>query len=157
MGDHSSLIEVSPEAADAIASGWHWLVPEGCVPLFSTVFGDVFVSSPSGDIFFLNTLDACLVNAADDQAHLLAQLNEEELRSQVLMEELAAKLSERLGHLLSGDCYSVKIPPTLGGLLVPENFHVLPLTEHLSALGNIQAQVANDPPGTQYQVLPHAG
>ena len=150
MIQQSLLTRISAEHLRVSLDTWHWLVPIDYRPLYSTIFGDMFLCSPDGAVFFLNTLDGVLIDAADDEANLIEQMENEALRDEVLMPALVQGIADLLGQALPGYCYSAIIPPSVGGVLEPSNFHILSLDEHLSALGKIQQQVSGDPPGTQY-------
>ena len=151
------LIQVPQEIGAKLLSGWEWLLPEVYLPLYSTVFGDLFLSSPEGTIYFLNTLDGKLIDAADNEPDLHHQLASKELHDEIFLPPLVASLSQRFGQLKEGHCYGVIVPPSLGGRLTSENFHVLLLSEHLAALGSIQHQVASDPLGTKYRAVQTGG
>lgn len=157
MIHESTLFQVPQETRAKLLSGWEWLLPKIYLPLYSTAFGDLFLSSQQGTIYFLNTLDGKLIDAADNEIDLHDQLSNKELQDEVFMPPLAVNLFQRFGSLKEGHCYSVIVPPSIGGKLTVENFHVLPLFEHLAALGSIQHQVANDPPGTKYRAVQTGG
>jgi hypothetical protein len=145
------LRRISPDDGQ-VASSWSWLLPEASTPIYSTVFGDLFLRGASGNILFLNTLDAVVIDAADDESDLLDQLQVTALREDVLMHSLAAELSASMRPVRDDECYSIIIPPTLAGTLSADNFHILPLATHMAALSDMQRQVIDDPVGTKYRV-----
>jgi hypothetical protein len=134
---------------------WQWLVPAALKPLFASRFGDLFLQAEGGPIYFLDTLNGKLVDAADNESELLEQFSDESLAEDILMPELEQQLSRFLGSLRPGECYGATIPFSLNGKPAPSNFKIVALDQHVSAMGKIQRQVAGDPAGTKYK--PSAG
>jgi len=134
-----------------LLSEWAWLVPRHLSPFMVTPFGDLFLKGTDGTVYFLDTLWGQLVDAADDESDLFSQLQDEQLSAETLRPDLLLELAKQLGPLKEGSCFSAKIPLSLSGELVPSNFSITTLEEHLRSMGSLQRQVANDPPGTRYK------
>lgn len=130
---------------------WRWLVPAALKPLFASRFGDLFLQAEGGPIYFLDTLNGKLIDAAVNESDLLKQFSDESLVEDILMPELERQLSGLLGSLGPGECFGATIPFSLNGKPVPSNFKIVSLGQHVSAMGKIQRQVASDPPGTKYK------
>ena len=133
---------------------WSWLTPAGLEPFWATPVGDLFLKAADGNVYFLDTLGGKLIDAADSESDLLAQLQDEALAADIFMPELSRQLSTVLGALDSGKCFSAIIPLSLNGQLLPSNFRVSLLEEHVRSMGRLQQQVANDPQGTRYKPAP---
>jgi hypothetical protein len=130
---------------------WRWLVPTALNPLFASRFGDLFLQAEGGPIYFLDTLNGKLIDAADNESELFEQLSDESLAEDILMPELEQQLSRLLGSLGPSECFGATVPFSLNGKPVPSNFKVVSLGQHVSAMGKIQRQVAGDPVGTKYE------
>ena len=129
-------------------SDWHW-IPEvaGKSPLAATAFGDVFLEGDDG-VWFLDTVEGKLTLEWESPASLQAQLNTAEGQDRYLMAGLARAAYE--AGLAPGDreVFSFKVPPVLGGPLVPDNLEVGDLGVALSVAGQIHQQVKDLPPGS---------
>ena len=130
---------------------WRWLVPAALNPHFASRFGDLFLQAESGPIYFLDTLNGNLIEAADNESELFDQFSDEALAKDILMPELERQLSRLLGSLGPGECFGATIPFSLNGKPVPSNFKVVSLGQHVIAMGKIQRQVAGDLVGTKYK------
>ena len=114
-----------------------------------SALGDAFLEAPDEAIFWLDVASADLTQIADskDEFDRLRQMPENVERW--FMPQLVGDLLSGGTRLHTGECFSYKIPPSLGGAFEPENFEVCALSVHFAALGKIQAQVKPLPLGTR--------
>ena len=60
---------------------------------------------------------------------------------------MVALLEARSDHLVSGQCYSYKIPPALGGSFESANVKNVSAMVHFSVMGQLHEQIRHLPPG----------
>ena len=137
--------------SDLIASAladWNWLDLGGKVPMFTSWFGDVFLSAEDG-IWFLDTLEGTLTRHWPDALSLQRALNSVEGQDQFLMWGLAqAALAAGLSP--SGvQVLSFKIMPAIGGAFDLDNIEVSDLVVSLSIMGQVHGQLKDLAPGTK--------
>ncbi|MCE4360023.1 T6SS immunity protein Tdi1 domain-containing protein [Xanthomonas hortorum] len=126
---------------------WHWLVPEALSLRMVSALGDAFLEDASGAIYWLDTGGAELIRIADSREKFDNSRQQPELANQWFAPQLVGDLLSA-GHALgTGQCFSYKVPLTLGGEFQPDNFAPCDLTVHFDGLGKIQSQVKDLPVG----------
>ena len=128
---------------------WNWL-PDlgGKVPMFTSWFGDVFLSGEDG-IWFLDTLEGTLTHQWPDALSLQAALNTLEGQDQFLMGGLAqAALAAGLSPT-DIQVLSFKILPVIGGSFDVDNIEVSDLEVSLPIMGQVHRQLKDLVPGTK--------
>jgi Domain of unknown function (DUF1851) len=96
---------------------WQWLLCGSHRLLAITRMGDAFVEKADGEVIFLDTLEGALKHAAPNQNAFFKLLKAGALDPTWFIPDMVALLEARSDHLASGQCYSYKIPPVLGGSL----------------------------------------
>ena len=142
-------IDLADQDFDVILSEWRWLVDESYTPVLMTFLGDLFMKDAADRIFFLDLKCGSLEEVASSEAELEAFLGDRAARMELVLGFLHAELKSEQGPLECGECYSCKIPPTLGGALDPENFGRADIQAHYSILGQLQGQIRGLPEGTR--------
>lgn len=134
-------VDVTGQSSDALLSEWRWMVPPALYLRMVSVLGDAFLESADESIFWLDVAAAELTRIASskDEFDQLRQIPKNV--EQWFMPRLVGELLSVGLHLGAGECFSYKIPPSLGGAFEPSNFEVCMLVQHFAALGKIQAQV----------------
>lgn len=133
----------------SLLSEWRWLVPETLQPILVTAFGDMFLTSSSGKVHFLDTLCGELIEAADSHTEFEQLCDDREYRRIYFQSFFVIEMRKMHGELAAQECFSVDVPPTLGGDLEPENFDRTDLATHFSALGQLHRQKKDLPAGTK--------
>lgn len=141
-------VDLSGQSADDLLSEWRWLAPSTFQLRMVSSLGDAFLESVEGAIYWLDVAsgDLSKIAASRDEFDELRQIPEN--AEQWFMPQLVGDLLATGQHLEVGQCFSYKIPPSLGGAFEPDNFEACSLSVHFAALGKIQAQVRHLPPGT---------
>ena len=141
-------VNLSGQSSDDLLADWRWLIPEAMSLRMVSVLGDAFLEDVSGGIYWLDTGRAELSHIADNSDYFDALRQQPEQSNQWFSPRLVAALLSA-GHVLEpGQCFSYKIPLTLGGDFQPENFEPCDLSVHFHTLGQIQAQIKDLPAGT---------
>ena len=133
----------------SFASDWSWLVVPSDQPFLVSAVGDVFFTRAGTDVCWLDVGAARVAKLADSEASFLRLASDVDNLDEWLLPVLVKALSDALGPLPSGACYSWIIPPTLSGAFEPANFHVMELGAHLRGLASIQRQVSKLPIGAR--------
>ena len=103
----------SAEAIAELHVEWQWLIGEDSKAFLSSVMGDVFLETQSGEVTWLDTGRGRLEVLAPSREAFLAELRgkADEWMMASLVDELHAA-GIRLGP---GQCYGFKVMPALGG------------------------------------------
>lgn len=126
---------------------WQWLGIEGKVPLWTSLFGDVFLDSDEG-VWFLDSLEGSMTRVWDSPNAARAALATEDGASRYLMAGLALA-AERAGIVPGPDqVYDFNPPPILGGTLDVQHIMVLDFVVYLNIAGQLHEQVRALPRGT---------
>jgi hypothetical protein len=138
------LVQVPPEEWHRLLADWEWLVPATFLPLSATLFGDAFLLGNKGEVQFLDALQGQLTPVAESEAafqELLQTSKGRELLRADLAEVLWAKgLCPR-----EDECYGYRIPPILGGNVIPGNIQVFPRNVYMSTQGQLHRQFQGNP------------
>ncbi len=134
---------------DTLLADWRWLVGDNCRPLLLTALGDLFLQDNIGWVYFLDLGAGSFQLVAESTEEFDAMCDNREQRKTWFAGFLVMELRKRLGELSPGQCYSCKIPLSLGGKMEPDNFSRVDLRVHYSILGQLQQQVKKLPPGTK--------
>lgn len=141
-------VDLSGQSSDDLLSEWRWIAPAPFQLRMVSSLGDAFLESADGAIHWLDVAGGELSNVASSKAEFDELRQIPENAEQWFMPQLVGDLLADGEHLEAGQCFSYKIPPSLGGAFEPSNFDACSLSVHFSALGKIQAQVKHLPPGT---------
>lgn len=141
----------TPEQFGDALSSWAWIGLGDKTPLFTSVFGDVFLGGDDG-VWWLDTVEGELTREWDTLDDLEAELNTAAGQEKYLLAELAAELRER--GLVPGadEVYDFSHPLVLGGELEAENVDVTDMVVSLHILGQIHDQVRKIPPGAPVNI-----
>ncbi len=132
---------------DAFLEDWHWLLPKDAKPVMITVLGDVFAQDPNGAVHFLDTCEGSTETVAEDGQQFQTLLKDPNF---VLKHFHPRRVQELKAHGLtpnSGQCYSFKHPPVLGGKDELDNYEVCDAAVHMSLAGQIHQQAKELPDG----------
>jgi hypothetical protein len=134
---------------EELLSDWRWLVSSDFTPVLMTAFGDLFLGDQLGQIHFLDLMSGEFKTVATSREDFDRRCEDREQRRIWFVSFLLTELRKTRGDLETGQCYSCKIPLSLGGQLVTENFERIDLQVHYSVLGQLHRQTKNLPPGTR--------
>jgi Domain of unknown function (DUF1851) len=138
-------------AAEEFARGlesWGWIGAAGKVPVFASVFGDVFFRADDG-FWYLDTLEGSLTRVWADARALKADLATASGQDRYLLAGLAFGAESRGLVPDAGQVYDFKIPPVLGGALEVDNVQTIDFVVGLHIAGQIHDQIRGLPPGTR--------
>jgi hypothetical protein len=134
---------------EPLLSDWRWLVQPNFAPVLMTAFGDLFLRGETGDIHFLDLMSGEFKQVAASQEEFDRLCDDREQRRSWFIGFLLMDLRKLRGELAAGECYSCKIPLSLGGQLGADNFDRVDLQVHYSILGQLHRQTRHLPPGTK--------
>jgi hypothetical protein len=127
---------------------WGWLDLAGKVPVFTSLFGDVFFRAADG-FWLLDTIEGTLSRPWDSVEALRAELNTEDGQDQYLLGGLAMGADRRGVVLGAEQVYVFTPPPILGGGFELDNVGVLDFVVALDLAGQLHDQVRHLAPGTE--------
>lgn len=152
IGGHAELgflfLAPSDEDIQRGLDAWRWLPISELAPIAVSVFGDVFFEGPQG-IVVLDTVEGKLVQVAGDAANLVALLQSEKARDNLLFAGLVISARERGLRLGPGECYDFKVAPILGGPIAAEEVYSISLVVKLHIAGQLHDQIKDLPDGTR--------
>ena len=134
---------------EALLSDWRWLVSPDFTPVMMTAFGDLFLRDQSGRIHFLDLMAGEFRQVAESQEQFDRLCEDRERRRSWFVGFLLTNVRKLRGELEAGECYSCKVPLSLGGQLEGSNFERTDLQVHYSILGQLHQQMMHLPPGTK--------
>lgn len=138
---------------DSLLDEWIWLIGVNKKPVLITALGNAFLQEPADDsISLLEVGSGELRPIAASIAGFRSLLNDKEFVHHELAAGLVVTLRECGKLLKSGEVYSYKVPPRLGGVLGPENLHPCDLSVHFSILGQLHRQIEAAPAGSRVRV-----
>ena len=114
-----------------------------------TAFGDLFLRDQSGHIHFLDLMCGEFKQVAESQEEFDRLCEDREQRRNLFVSFLLTEVRKLRGELAAGECYSCKLPLSLGGQLEADNFERTDLRVHYSILGQLHQQARHLPPGTK--------
>jgi hypothetical protein len=133
---------------DEALATWRWVVPENASPLVLTAFGDLFLTTPSGSVLFLDTAEGTSHEVASSVREWEEKCRDPEWINQWFMPGFLAELHEAGAYLSQGECYDATHPIILGGAFSVENWTPTHWRVHFHSLGQIHEQVKDLPAGT---------
>jgi hypothetical protein len=114
-----------------------------------TALGDLFMRDGSGHFHFLDLLCGECKQVATSFDEFDRLCDGEEQRQSWFAADLVADLAKIHGELLEGQCFSCKVPISLGGKLAADNFQSCDIQVHYSVLGQLHQQTRHLPSGTK--------
>ena len=142
-------IDLTDQSSDELLSEWLWLLPESMLLRMVSSLGDAFLSDADGKIYWLDVGGAELTLIANDRDQFDALRQHPENADQWFAPLLVGDIMSSGKTLKENECFSYKIPLTLGGLFEEENFEPCDLSVHFATLGQIQHQIKDMPIGTK--------
>jgi hypothetical protein len=140
-------------STESLLSDWRWLVGPSYTPLLITAFGDMFLRDGLGQVYFLDLMSGDFKQVATSQDEFACLCDDKEKRRTWFLGFILTELRRELGNLSAGECFSCKIPLSLGGELEVENFKRTDLQTHYSILGQLHRQTKHLPPGTKIESI----
>jgi MbtH protein len=152
-----STIALAPEdlfvpagsPARDLLEAWRWKVGQDATVFRVTVFGDLFVRTGDGRIYWLDTGSGRYVEAArsvEQWADAANAHGREWFHGSTLL-----ALRARGVKLAPGQVYSWRHPPFLGGAETADNVDLIDLEVHVSSAGRLAAAVKDVPPGAKIE------
>jgi Domain of unknown function (DUF1851) len=146
---HDYLIDHRDFDWAELLSGWGWLVPAEFAVWLMNRFGDLFLILPDGSVHMLDVGAGSLTKMAESREEFSKLINEAGNADDWLMIPLVDRVMAAGMHLQPGQCYSLLIPPILGGDYTTENMVILPIFEHFGVYGSYHEQLRDVSDGTQ--------
>ncbi|MEV0455286.1 hypothetical protein [Catellatospora methionotrophica] len=137
----------SEQQYDQALDAWSWLGLEGRKPLFTSLFGDVFLAGRDG-CSYLDTIEGALTRVWASADELERELSTEQGQDRYLLGGLAAQADARGLRLGPDQVYTFMPPPVIGGGVTVESVVVESFTVAVNIAGQIHEQVRDLPPGT---------
>jgi len=138
---------------DEMLSDWRWLVSPDFTPVLMTAFGDLFLRDKAGRVHFLDLMAGEFKPVAESQEEFDRLCDDRERRRSWFVGFLFTEVRKLRGELVTGKCYSCKIPLSLGGQLEPDNFEQTDLQVHYSIFGQLHQQTRHLPAGTKIDTI----
>ena len=149
MSVHDYLIDHRDFDWSQLLSGWERLIPTEFTVWLMNRFGDLFLILPDGRVHMLDVGDGSLTAMADSKDAFSQKIDEDDNADDWLMIPLVDQLVAAGVTLQAGHCYSLVVPPILGGDYTVENTAVLPIIEHFGVYGSYHEQLRGVPDGTK--------
>jgi len=149
---HDYLIDQTGLDWAALLTEWRWLLPAKFTVWLFTSAGDLFIQLPDGSVHVLDVGSGELRRVADSRDDARVKIDEPKVAEDWLMIPVVDQLVASGCILGSGQCYSYRVLPVLGGSYAPEGRVLLPISEHFGAWGSLHRQIAVLPDGAQIKI-----
>lgn len=131
-----------------LLSAWRWLLGDEYQIVLISALGDLFLADAIGRIHWLDVGTGRLTLIAGNLEEFDELQKQPAYAEEWFVPELVDAILESGVRLEPGQCLSYKVPPVLGGRMIPSNFERTDLAVHLEILGQIHKQIKDLPPGT---------
>ena len=136
-----------------ILKEWHWLLPADLTVWMVNRFGDVIFVPEDGTVNLLDIGAGTTQQLADSRDDFYALVDRDNNADLWLLITLTDQCVAAGVTLQPRQCYSFKIPPSLGGKYDVDNVGTLDLEVNYSLLAQIHRQTKNLPDGTQVRFV----
>jgi hypothetical protein len=149
MSVYDYLIDHSDFDWSQLLSDWDRLLPTEFTVWLMNRYGDLFLILPDGSVNMVDVGIGSLTKVADSRDEFSRLIDEDDNANDWLMIPLVDRLVAAGVLLKPGQCYSLLIPPVLGGDYTIENTVLLPIFEHFGVYGSYHEQLRDVPDGTK--------
>ena len=156
MNIHDYLIDQTGLDWQSLLEEWRWLLPPQFRVCLLTRAGDLFITVPDASIHMLDVGAGTLKEVARSREEFGARMDEPGVADDLLMIPIVDQLVASGIVLGSGQCYSFRQLPVLGGTYTPENRMAFPIREHFGGWGSVHRQMADLPDGSHVIIKPVA-
>jgi hypothetical protein len=156
MNIHDYLIDQTGLDWPSLLEEWRWLLPPEFRVWLLTRTGDLFITLPDGSIHMLDVGAGTLKQVAKSRDEACAKIDEPGVADDWLMIPIVDQLVASGAVLGSGQCYSFRQLPVLGGSYTADNRMVFPVREHFGAWGSVHRQISDLPDGSHVVIKPVA-
>jgi hypothetical protein len=135
-----------------IKQWWGWVGIDPVEVVAMNAFGNLLIRDSNGKIWRLCPEDLyCEVVAAND-AELSQLLQNAKFVEDWEMRALVRAAHDKLGPLVEGRRYHLKIPAPLGGAYAADNMSAVPIEEIIAFSGDVAKQIKDLPEGAQVRL-----
>jgi hypothetical protein len=120
---------------------WRWLLPAMFTVWLVNRYGDLFMTTPDGCVHMLDVGAGTLTQVADNRDDFVIKIDEDNNANDWLMIPLVDRLVSAGMLLKPGECYSLVLPPIVGGDYTIENTAVRQIAELYAFNGSIHEQM----------------
>lgn len=142
-------VKFDEKSSNKLIRDWTWLTGADKTPIMVSSIGDLFLKDTTDRVFWLNTGDGTLTEAADGVEMFREKLQDQDVVNDWFLVDLIHALKTEGKKLKPGQVYSYKKLIVLGGDYTPDNFEPTDIEVHFSIAGQIHQQVKDLPPGTK--------
>jgi Domain of unknown function (DUF1851) len=138
----------APEQFEHALESWAWVDLDGKAPVFTSLFGDVFMESDHG-WWYLDTIEGTLTCPWPTRDALITDLSTEKGEDRYLLGPLAVAANKQ-GKVLGEDqVYDFMPPPALGGGFNIDNIVVYDFVVAVNLAGQLHEQLRTMAPGAK--------
>ncbi|MEV0684148.1 hypothetical protein AB0I35_09805 [Nocardia sp. NPDC050378] len=146
-----TLIRPADEKVAVALEEWAWIGVDGKRPVFTTLFGDVFLGDEDG-VWLLDIISGTLTRRWASFQECETALNDPSQGPQVLRADLVAELVDRGITSAADQVYDFSHPPVLGGAMTADNVEVLDFVVAVGIAGQVHEQARFVPEGARVSV-----
>ncbi len=129
------FVDLDEKTRESLLVAWSWLLGKNARVLRVTMFGDVFATTPNGNVHRLDTARGTYKNVAENQDEWLRKASSH--HSEWLRVELLRELQSKGLRLAKGQVYSWLEAPMVGGPETAENIYAIPVETHQRNMSEI--------------------
>jgi hypothetical protein len=144
--------DISKVTERDILSCWLWKLDQDMKIVMISNFGDLFLESEEGSIYWLLTDGGELKKIANDRNEFEKLLNKEEYIDNWFLPALVEKLLSVGMELEENEVYGLKKMAVLGGVYDIDNFLPTDMSVHFAFTGQICEQIKDLPDGTNVNI-----
>jgi hypothetical protein len=136
-----------------IVADWNWLLPSSFTIWRVNRFGDLFFVPDDGSVQFLDIGAGTISLLAPDKEAFYSLVDEDNNADNWFLIGLTDACVNAGLILQSGECYTFKVPPVLGGQYELENIETGSLVVNHGLLAQIHEQIKDLPDGATVDVV----
>jgi hypothetical protein len=147
------MFDIRELDVDRLLQEWRWLCPEPMAVVARNGFGDLFLRTLNGRVFWLDVTSGMLNQVAESELQFSTLLKEPGNRASWFSDAELESCAKRGLNLDNSQCIGFKTPLVFAeSAAIPDNAYVADLYEHVSFLGELHRQIADKPDGKRVRL-----
>jgi hypothetical protein len=137
---------------ETIRNAWRWIGLDPAEVVATNAFGNLIVRATDGEYWRICPEELSCEKVARDAEEFAALFSKEDYRTDWQMSRLIEQARQKLGPLVEGQCYCLKLPAVIGGGYAVTNLGTVSLIELISFSGSMAEQIKDLPDGCQTEI-----
>ena len=137
---------------ERLLADWRWLCPDEMTLIARNVFGDLFLRSKEGEVFWLDSAIGKLSKIADSETQFRESRDSQQKRQEWFAETEEQIAATRGFTPNINQCIGFTTPLIFAESGSGNTMYVVDIYEHVSFLGDLNRQMKDSPEGTKVKL-----